>query len=545
MLHGNNAFRVTTYNGQHRCVAVRPLAAGELVLIEGPLVSTRDDVSSGLPSAAVEWFLVHALLTRGYRGGWVWEREFACDVRPTISSSDEEVAAWLCGRHECCPEDVRRLYDMVRCNAFSLESTLLSVEYGAAFYEHACRFNHSCTPNCLSIRMGGNMVIVALVSIAAGAELTHSYLPLRLLVNPRSVRAKHLHFVCSCERCASEDHDLPDFAAMLFPSCHREGPHGARVATFKLASASGDQEAILHEGSNLLRESASGLRAWPLAALDITSSYLSAYCASLLRASVDGASPPSRPLRVQAVRAARLQAYATARIVEAYERLHSARFASCGPHPEQAATPAPVAALAAAPAAAPATAPAAAPATAPAAALATHARHGGTGAPSALLRVAHTLADTSLLAAELLAEIAEISEVAQRSPRVSVHRDAAMSQPTSAEDESAEGALDTSPELPWARLCARFGLGAKWVADDLPALAGATRLRELLSHGAHGPQTAPHDRTLALAAAAGLVRVHRQARETRRARHCGPSAWCFTDSRATSSALLCSCEALD
>ena len=76
------------------------------------------------------------------------------------------------------------------------------LHYGAGFFRAAAYLNHSCDPSCLSLRLGGNMVVFAARDVAAGEELTHSYLPSHQLLLPRAARRPLLFFDCRCPRCA-------------------------------------------------------------------------------------------------------------------------------------------------------------------------------------------------------------------------------------------------------------------------------------------------------------------------------------------------------
>ena len=48
------------------------------------------------------------------------------------------------------------------------------------------------------------MAVFATRAIRAGDELTHSYLPLAVLVRSAPRRQPHLHFACRCARCQAE-----------------------------------------------------------------------------------------------------------------------------------------------------------------------------------------------------------------------------------------------------------------------------------------------------------------------------------------------------
>lgn len=85
----------------------------------------------------------------------------------------------------------------------------LNVE-GSGLYSQQSKINHSCQPNCEIVFPHSNHVlqVVALRDIAAGEEVTISYLDECMLTSSRHSRQKELKanyiFVCECERCAAE-----------------------------------------------------------------------------------------------------------------------------------------------------------------------------------------------------------------------------------------------------------------------------------------------------------------------------------------------------
>jgi len=192
------------------------------------------------------------------------------------------VARWLSDAHGTDDDIPQLFYETVRHNAFGLETPLLGVEYGAAWYETSCRLNHSCAPNCVSVRLGGNMAIFASRDIHTGEELTHSYLPPRLLLLPEAARAAHLHFApCECDRCTrarGSSEPLRDAAATLFPPGHAATDDGALIAQFKLLSAADGALALASADALLRRPSVvEMLRTRPLACLDVCLPMLQAH----------------------------------------------------------------------------------------------------------------------------------------------------------------------------------------------------------------------------------------------------------------------------
>ncbi len=337
--------RRTAALGVHS-VAARQLHPGELVLLEAPLVSTNTSVAPGLPSTSVEWMLTHAVLTLVPGRAAEWASAYCSDIATRNTPADEATDAWLCQQQRCSVADVATVHAAVRCNAFGLESPLLGVEYGAAFYETACRFNHSCQPNCVSIRIGGNMAIFTAARVGTGTELRHSYLPSRLLITPRATRAAHLHFACGCPRCVDESSEPPprsrrpaadSSAALLASACDALGAQA--MARVQLAMASDDEATMLEEGARLLSQPAvvSALEHAPLAAIEVCAPLLAAHHAAVLRRTSQGdgggggggggdgggggagqARPRDEAVHERVRYAARLQALSAERIREHY-----------------------------------------------------------------------------------------------------------------------------------------------------------------------------------------------------------------------------------
>lgn len=150
------ALRVVKEQSASRCVASRDLLSGDVVALEEPLVSTRSELAAHIDAKEVEWTLVNALLTRGKREEWARQFCLACESAAATAAAGSSVPQLLSAMHQVPIETVLLMYRVVCANAFGLETPLLEIEYGAAFYETCCRLNHDCNPNCLSIRLGGD-----------------------------------------------------------------------------------------------------------------------------------------------------------------------------------------------------------------------------------------------------------------------------------------------------------------------------------------------------------------------------------------------------
>lgn len=150
----------------------------------------------------MEWKLVEKLLAIGKREEWT--KQFSCDadVSPVVSSvTSQSLVAELLGKLSVEKRTATLLFECVSSNAFAVETPLLEMSQGSAFYEVSSAFNHSCDPNCVSINIGVQKVFYCCRTTKAGEELCHSYIPLHQLLLPQCHRQHFLHFTCQCSRC--------------------------------------------------------------------------------------------------------------------------------------------------------------------------------------------------------------------------------------------------------------------------------------------------------------------------------------------------------
>ena len=70
----------------------------------------------------------------------------------------------------------------------------------------ASGFNHSCSPNVLRASIGPYLIFRTLCPVAAGEELTISYIETEFLHEPTAIRHAELarDFVCACSKCSKE-----------------------------------------------------------------------------------------------------------------------------------------------------------------------------------------------------------------------------------------------------------------------------------------------------------------------------------------------------
>jgi len=89
-----------------------------------------------------------------------------------------------------------------------------SVSLGWGVYIEASLFNHSCQPNVCLFRKPGTpeFQFVTIHDVAAGEELTVTYLGYGDLASRRAHLREHYFFHCECRRCVEEEQQLPQGA---------------------------------------------------------------------------------------------------------------------------------------------------------------------------------------------------------------------------------------------------------------------------------------------------------------------------------------------
>eukprot|EP00299_Pterocystis_sp_00344_P018407 c9187_g1_i1.p1 GENE.c9187_g1_i1~~c9187_g1_i1.p1 ORF type:complete len:467 (+),score=105.02 c9187_g1_i1:39-1439(+) len=264
--------------GRH-CVATTKISKGEMILFEEPLVLLKaGQTELALSSDAVEWQLTVLLLLHGKREEWT--RKYTAIYNELHAEPSDVIQSIRLQLSSLSPEitasDIISIYRTVCCNAFSLDTPILNITFGVAFFEKAAYFNHSCHPNALSLRMGGNMAIFAATEIQKGDQIFHSYVPPHFLVGPKNIRRFHIPFPCVCERCETESHDTSQILESLtFPPDHSTSAHGKLVADFKLSALAEDHQVTLELGDRMFSNMWDWFSSHPIAAIDILSTYLS------------------------------------------------------------------------------------------------------------------------------------------------------------------------------------------------------------------------------------------------------------------------------
>lgn len=251
-----------------------------MIIFEEPLALLKaGEQPSDAPSdVSTEWLLTRLLLVDGKRAGWAKDYERAPLHDLGQKPETNELVDWIicaCRKEgndaPPCREDVISIYWAVCNNAFTLETLILRATFGSAFYAKAAYFNHSCDPNCLSLRMGGNMAIFAVKDIAKGEELTHSYLPSVQLLRSMSERANLLHFECKCPRCSLERSSTTSAAYITrdFPRQFALTNQGGAIGDFKMTCVIGSDDQIHGKGVTMLEACEDVLLERSLAALEV------------------------------------------------------------------------------------------------------------------------------------------------------------------------------------------------------------------------------------------------------------------------------------
>lgn len=100
------------------------------------------------------------------------------------------------------------VYCLLEVNAFGIsDKTLLRA--GTGLYWPTNLMNHSCRPNCVAVFSGGRQFIVPSRAIAAGDELTISYIDQGIEDVPtrKLTLSQEYFFECECARCAQQEHE--------------------------------------------------------------------------------------------------------------------------------------------------------------------------------------------------------------------------------------------------------------------------------------------------------------------------------------------------
>ncbi|KAM9957415.1 hypothetical protein ACTFIR_009520 [Dictyostelium discoideum] len=136
---------------------------------------------------------------------------------------------------------IRPLIQKVRCNQFGIW-TKNDKCIGMAVSPSSSYFNHSCIPNCESVRDGSDMTFKSLFPIKKGDQINISYLALDKSTKRRRDYLKFgYYFHCQCPRCNSTDIDptgkledsLDNWISKFY--CHQKKCTGLYYSKLKLS----------------------------------------------------------------------------------------------------------------------------------------------------------------------------------------------------------------------------------------------------------------------------------------------------------------------
>lgn len=145
------------------------------------------------------------------------------------------------------PEELATLLQQFDKNNFAILDDLLVV-VGMGVYPFAARLNHSCAPNCVlsfegTPADGPRLLVRAVRDVAAGEELTHSYVDLCTTTPERRAQLQATHgFLCTCSRCSE---------GLVFGSVDVE-----RALTSEDVIAATERKALIAQATDLQRQAA-------------------------------------------------------------------------------------------------------------------------------------------------------------------------------------------------------------------------------------------------------------------------------------------------
>ena len=199
---------VTPWNSKAdlQLTAAAPIAAGEVIVSERPLVSIPE---GHYQLGTFTWDLVERLLTDPEK----LDEYFSWRLKASefyVAPDDAANERVLAKRYTRPRELVRRLYCSVSTNNIGYFDGARVVE-GHGLYRTLSRANHSCCPSARMESINIDKQEIGLVAdrdLAVGEAITWNYFSEAFLAANFETRNANLVnsflFVCSCERCAAE-----------------------------------------------------------------------------------------------------------------------------------------------------------------------------------------------------------------------------------------------------------------------------------------------------------------------------------------------------
>uniref|UniRef100_M4BP63 MYND-type domain-containing protein n=1 Tax=Hyaloperonospora arabidopsidis (strain Emoy2) TaxID=559515 RepID=M4BP63_HYAAE len=98
--------------------------------------------------------------------------------------------------------EILKLFGRVNCNAFSIANGVTNEALGIGLFPEGALFNHDCDPNSIVSFKGREMLVHVVKDVAAGQEITFSYVELLQSTQARRSELKESYFFdCECARC--------------------------------------------------------------------------------------------------------------------------------------------------------------------------------------------------------------------------------------------------------------------------------------------------------------------------------------------------------
>lgn len=211
-------------------VSIDALGPGDLVLREVPVLSVRQSSASPTLQDLHEWADCFVALAPEQRTAILGLHCEPCVSRngalADLMGPQGQKVDSLLRNSSVSKEDLWQFLRIMECNTFQVPEPdgMVRVEMLLT----TSRLNHSCMPNALRGpgAQDGTIEVRALRPVAAGEELTISYVDEDVLLSPCEARRDRLEsrwlFRCQCQRCSSPDL-LRAFACPAGPMCKAKG----------------------------------------------------------------------------------------------------------------------------------------------------------------------------------------------------------------------------------------------------------------------------------------------------------------------------------
>jgi hypothetical protein len=182
------------------CFALKSIPRGTRILTDSPLLIVpmadymKADIEAAFdaltPARKEAYFTLHS-------GHGQNPADWPSQIHPSVGARDRQRIE---EQHAARTGPSATLISIFQTNCMEMGA-------GAAVFLHTSRFNHSCVPNaCFAWNAGiGKETIHTMRDVAAGEEITISYVDGEHDKRLRAWELRHYGFVCGCEACGDEE----------------------------------------------------------------------------------------------------------------------------------------------------------------------------------------------------------------------------------------------------------------------------------------------------------------------------------------------------